>query len=65
MKATCPKNPKHKNFITTAHEVHDWVVDEEGNFIRDLGCTEVAHKPDPDNCWTCDTCRYTAKVKKD
>lgn len=64
MKATCPKNPKHKKFVTTAHEVHDWVVDESGDFIKDLGCTEVAHKPDSGNYWTCDICGSEAKIEK-
>jgi hypothetical protein len=65
MKVYCPKNKKHKQFITTAHEVHDWVVDEKGNFVGDLGCTEVAAKPDPDNFWTCMTCGINAKIEKD
>jgi len=65
MKITCPKNKKHNQFITTAHEVHDWVVDEQGNFIKDLGCSEVAAKPDPDNCWNCRTCGADAKVEKE
>lgn len=53
----CPNNPEeHTQFMTTAHEVHDWVVDPNGNFIEDKGCTEVAHKPDQDNIWTCTTC---------
>jgi len=56
MKAICPNNPDHKQFITTAHEVHDWVVDENGDFVEDLGCSEMAHDPDPCNQWTCKEC---------
>ena len=62
MKAICPKNKEHKSFKTTAHEVHDWKVDEHGNFIEDLGCTEVAAKPDRDNIWTCTICGSQAYI---
>ena len=62
MKATCPNDPEHKKFVTTAHEVHNWVVDEEGDFLEDLGCIETAHKPDADNIWTCVACGVEAKV---
>tara|TARA_Y100000310_G_C20390491_1_gene672503 strand:+ start:151 stop:345 length:195 start_codon:yes stop_codon:yes gene_type:complete len=62
MKAVCPKNPDHKLFITTAHEVHDWVVDGNGNFEDDLGCSETAHGPNPDNTWTCKECGAEATV---
>jgi len=61
MKAVCPKSNKHKRFGTTAHEVHDWEVDETGDFIRDLGCSEVAHKPDRGNIWNCMVCGAEAK----
>lgn len=56
MSARCTKNKKHKKFITTAHEVHDWVVDEDGEFIKDLGCSELASYPDEGNIWTCQIC---------
>jgi cytochrome oxidase Cu insertion factor (SCO1/SenC/PrrC family) len=56
LKVKCPNNPKHNQFVTTAHEVHDWLVDAEGNFIKDLGCTEIAHEPDMGNLWTCRKC---------
>lgn len=53
----CPNNREHDQFVTTAHEVHDWVVDAEGNFIEDLGCSEVAVWPDT---WTCSICGANA-----
>ena len=56
MTAICPTDPNHKEFITTAHEVHDWVVDENGDFLEDLGCSETAHKPNSGNIWTCKKC---------
>lgn len=70
MKATCPKNPKHKTFTTTAHVMQEWVVDEHGEFKfieceRSGGCLEVSKKPDPDNLWTCYICGAEAKVTSD
>lgn len=56
----CPNNPNHKTFVTTAHEVHEWVVDEAGNFISDRGCIEVAHSPNKSNIWTCSECGVEA-----
>ena len=63
MKATCPKDPNHKKFITVAHEVHDWVVDENGDFVEDMGCSETAHGPNTDNIWTCKECGAEAIVE--
>ena len=58
--ATCPFDPSHDKFVTTAHECHDWLVDCDGNFIEDRGCEQVTHEPDPDNEWTCATCGEVA-----
>ena len=52
----CPNNPKHKEFMTTAHEMHDWKVNGNGDFIDDMGCIEVSAKPNIDNIWTCTSC---------
>ena len=62
MTAVCPKNKKHKRFVTTAHEMHDWVVDEHGAFIKDDGCIDTTVYPDPGNIWTCIECGAEAKV---
>lgn len=62
MKATCPKNPAHKRFVTAAAEMHDWLVDERGEFIEDKGCTEVLHKPESSNIWECADCGAQATV---
>jgi hypothetical protein len=64
MKAVCPNDPSHKTFITTAHVTQEWVVDDEGNFIKDLGVLETTHGPDPYNCWSCETCHADAVVTK-
>lgn len=58
----CPRNPFHNEFVTTVHEVHDWVVDKEGNFLEDLGCSEVVAYPDVNNTWTCKICGAKAVV---
>ena len=36
MKATCPNDPNHNRFLTTAHVMEEWKVDSEGNFISHL-----------------------------
>ena len=39
MKVICPKNKRHTRFITTAHELHEWVIDRDGIFVKDQrGC---------------------------
>ena len=62
--AVCPNNPAHHHFITTAHEAHTWEVDEDGDFIKDLGCDEVTHQPDEGNIWTCTECGADAVWKE-
>lgn len=61
--AICPKNKKHKKFITVAHVTEDWVVDGEGNFIQAVidGYNEVVAQPHPGNIWTCYVCGAEAK----
>ena len=62
MKAICPTNPKHNRFITVAHVSQDWEVDEEGNFIDDLGSFETVAEPNAGNVWTCKICHAEAIV---
>jgi hypothetical protein len=62
MKAICPNDPTHNRFITVAHVAQDWIVDEDGDFIEEVETTETVAKPDPGNCWTCETCGAEAKV---
>ena len=64
MKARCPKNPKHNRFVTTAHVMEEWVVDEHGNFQSKLETLQVDHLPDPDNEWTCRFCGERAIVTR-
>ncbi len=60
MKVICPSDPTHNKFYTTAHEVHDWIVDSNGEFVEDLGCSEVSVFPDVNNEWHCTVCRDAA-----
>lgn len=65
MLARCPKNPDHKRFVTTAHVMQDWMVDEKGEYLEEvIRCVEVTHDPHPDNLWTCYECGETAVVTK-
>lgn len=66
MKATCPNDPNHKEFITVAHVTEDWVVDPYGNFVEiyDQNQTEVVADPHPDNYWTCKVCGAQATVDR-
>jgi len=61
IKAICPKNKKHNKFVTTAHEVHDWIVNEFGECVKDLGCSEISVAPDINNIWICEVCGAKAK----
>jgi len=65
MKAVCPKDPTHKKFVTVVTVTEDWVVDAQGNFldVPDSSETEVVHKPDPGNTWTCAECGEQARVE--
>jgi hypothetical protein len=64
MKAVCPNNPGHREFITVAHVAEDWKVDEHGNFLAVLEQTETVAKPDPGNIWTCTVCGAEAEVTR-
>ena len=64
-KMVCPENKEHKEFVTTAHEMHKWVVDEKGNFIEDLGCLETTKEPDTDNIWRCKQCGAEAVIEEE
>ena len=63
MKAICPKDANHKEFITTAHVVQDWKVDETGSFLEEVDTTEITHGPNVDNTWECAVCGAEAIVE--
>ena len=64
MKATCPKNPEHKRFLTVAHVQEEWVVDEHGTFQEVRGTLDTVHGPNPGNIWCCNECGIEAKVEE-
>ena len=56
----CPRCGSHC-FCVTAHVTQDWLVDENGNFLKALHeCGEVTHYPDDDDLWQCGKCGYEA-----
>ena len=63
MKATCPKSKSHKRFITTAHVMEEWTVDENGKWIKSNETLQVDHGPDANNLWSCANCGADATVK--
>ena len=66
MKATCPNNKKHKKFLTTAHVMQEWEVDNTGEFRKiTVDCLQITHQPDIDNQWICKTCGALAIVEDD
>ena len=42
--------------------MHDWVVDEHGEFVADLGCIQLTHGADVGNIWGCKECGSEAIV---
>jgi hypothetical protein len=64
IKATCPNNPDHDRFITTAQVIEDWYVDEHGVFIKSKKATHVVERPCIGNIWTCVVCGIEANVER-
>jgi len=62
MKAICPNNENHKKFNTSAHVIQEWIVDEHGNFLKEIATTETTHYPSSDDIWYCIECGAEAKV---
>jgi len=62
--AKCPKKCKNKQFVTTAHVMEEWKVDEHGDFIERVKFLEVTSYPDPENYWSCAECGAEAIVKE-
>lgn len=62
MKATCPNECK-SFFVTTAHVMEEWLVDERGDWVETRETLETTHGPDTGNIWTCDKCGAAAKVE--
>jgi len=61
--AKCPKKCKSKQFVTTAHVMEEWKVDEHGEYIERIQFLEVSHDPDAGNYWTCAECGTQAIVE--
>ncbi len=61
-RATCPSDPAHDRFITTAHVQQDWLVDKDGNFIQEIATLDTTYPPTSGNIWTCEICGADAQV---
>lgn len=60
----CPKCGA-MSFYVTAHVAQDWVVDENGDWIRtEDDCVEVTHFPNDDDVWDCANCGFSAAGKE-
>ena len=64
MKITCLKNPDHKQFVVSAHVAQEWVVDDEGQFVRvDQGSLDTCvHHPNSQDYYVCYECGEDANV---
>ena len=49
--ATCPNDPNHDRFITTAHVMEEWRVTRHGDYIETVRGLETTHPPDAANSW--------------
>ena len=47
-----------KEFVVSATEYHDWVVDEHGEFVRDIECYEAKVTGE---IFTCNKCSKTVE----
>lgn len=65
MKARCPKDESHDQFVTVATVIEKWIVNRYGGFIQVESSGRTIHGPDVDNCWTCVICGSEAKVTED
>ena len=66
VKAACPNDKEHKLFITTAHVLQEWVVDENANFHSVANeCIETVHGPHMENSWTCKICGAEALLSEE
>jgi len=64
MKAICPEDSTHDEFVTSAHIAQLWVVDSVGDFISvAMDCTDVTHHPESGNIWECNICGADAVVE--
>lgn len=64
-KAVCPNDPNHKRFVTVGHVSQDWLVDQSGSFVEQVGPDlEVVADVDEGNTWTCNECGADAVFEK-
>ena len=62
--ATCPNDPNHDRFITTAHVMEEWRVTRHGDYIETVRGLETTHPPDAGNSWESAVCGAAATVRR-
>lgn len=62
MRAVCPVDSSHVEFITPIHVMQDVRVTAEGGFIEEIATLEMTHGPNPGNIWECANCGAEAEV---
>lgn len=62
MKAVCPNDRSHNQFITFVQANVDWVVNQYGEFIHELDIVEYIDGPKKENIWTCNICGSQAII---
>lgn len=66
MKAICPNNREHKEFISSTLIIEDWKVDSEGNYISTTDrCIALGYNEDEEEVWKCATCGSWAIMRGD
>ena len=65
MKLSCPNNPEHKHFETTAHVMQSWKVDETGEWVETLNDSmQVSFGPNfYENVVSCVDCGADAEIE--
>lgn len=51
----CPNDVLHDKFSATAYEMHNWLLNSRGQFIKDLGQIKVISEPNL-NDFICEIC---------
>ena len=62
MRVRCKKSLAHDHFITTAHVVEEWEVDDQADFISTSTTIETTHAPNEDNVFSCMACNSDCEV---
>lgn len=71
MRLTCPNDPEHDSFYTTAEVLEEWITDRHGNWQETTATIETTRAPTADSQWLCKDCQdmgrhsQEARVERD